>query len=411
MGLFSNYLAAIAAAVRENNGATLKELLDVNNRDARTAIFERSRDRYEWNPQQDVRNGLRSLHDPNGSWQEIVTSHCRTLACLDKGRSEEAYVNLEASVLPFTKEFREDKEAWLVAPLEGLAHNIRAVALAADAESRKAGRKTSTLENCGSSLQRVFASAITGNNMRKKVAVLEIVVTLFRIYFRLNTLRLCKNLIAAVEKLSFDIFPASSRVKYKFFVGRLSIFDDQYEAAEEALEYSLRHCHRAAVHNKSRILYFLVPVKMLLGQLPTQTALQKYHLEEYADIVEAMRTGCVSKLDTSLEAQQWHFIRAGTYLVLEKLKQAVLRRLLKRVVLLHAQRSPDRANQLPLAQMQLALKWQGVAVEMKEVECLVGNLIYRGYVKGYLSHTKKMLVLSRLNAFPHLKTVTLETWF
>ena len=58
------------------------------------------------------------------------------------------------------------------------------------------------------------------------------------------------------------------------------------EAAEQALEYALRHCHRAALQNKSRILYFLVPVKMLLGQLPAQAALQKYQLEEYAEIVD-----------------------------------------------------------------------------------------------------------------------------
>lgn len=58
-------------------------------------------------------------------------------------------------------------------------------------------------------------------------------------------------------------------------------------AGEEALEYALRHCHSAAVRNKSRILYFLVPVKMLLGQLPSQAALIKYKLQEYTDIVEA----------------------------------------------------------------------------------------------------------------------------
>ena len=38
--------------------------------------------------------------------------------------------------------------------------------------------------------------------------------------------------------------------------------------------------------NKSCILYYLVPVKMLLGQLPSQEALQKYNLGIYKDIVE-----------------------------------------------------------------------------------------------------------------------------
>lgn len=65
--------------------------------------------------------------------------------------------------------------------------------------------------------------------------MLEIVVTLFRIYFRLNTLRLCKNLIAAVERLDFNIFPVASRVSYKFFVGRLCILDDQYVSHLDAV--------------------------------------------------------------------------------------------------------------------------------------------------------------------------------
>lgn len=45
----------------------------------------------------------------------------------------------------------------------GLAHNMRAVALAADTEVRSSGRKATMLENCGGSLQRVFASAIGGS--------------------------------------------------------------------------------------------------------------------------------------------------------------------------------------------------------------------------------------------------------
>lgn len=66
------------------------------------------------------------------------------------------------------------------------------------------------------------------DNPRKKEPVLEIVVTLFKVYFELNTLRLCKNLSNAVDRLDFSIFPASTRVSYKFYMGRLSIFDNDY---------------------------------------------------------------------------------------------------------------------------------------------------------------------------------------
>lgn len=52
----------------------------------------------------------------------------------------------------------------------------------------------------------------------------------------------------------------------------------------------------------------------------------------------------MQQMNQTLEAQQWRFIRAGTYLVLEKLKQAVMRRLLKKVVLISA----EKGNQLAL---------------------------------------------------------------
>jgi hypothetical protein len=68
-------------------------------------------------------------------------------------------------------------------------------------------------------------------NKNKRLATLEIVITLFKVYFRLNTLRLCKNLINAVNSkqfLPFDSFPASQRVTYKYYTGRLAIFDENY---------------------------------------------------------------------------------------------------------------------------------------------------------------------------------------
>lgn len=63
------------------------------------------------------------------------------------------------------------------------------------------------------------------------MAALDVVIVLFQVYFRLNTLRMCKSLINAVNSpqfLPFDAFPASQRVTYRFFVGRLAIFDEDY---------------------------------------------------------------------------------------------------------------------------------------------------------------------------------------
>lgn len=42
-------------------------------------------------------------------------------------------------------------------------------------------------------------------------------------------------------------------------------------------------------------------------------------------------------------------------------------------------------------------------VSVEEAECLVANMIYKGYVRGYISHEKQMVVLANKNAFPRLK--------
>ena len=40
-----------------------------------------------------------------------------------------------------------------------------------------------------------------------------------------------------------------------------------------------------------------------------------------------------------------------------------------------------------------------------EIECVLANLIYQGYIKGYISHQHGKLVVSKGNAFPPLREV------
>ena len=51
-----------------------------------------------------------------------------------------------------------------------------------------------------------------------------------------------------------------------------------------------------------------------------------------------------------------------------------------------------------------ALAWQGVDMDMDEVECVMANLIFRKYVKGYISHKSLVVVISKVDPFPPLET-------
>lgn len=243
------------------------------------------------------------------------------------------------------------------------------------------------------------------------MAALDIVVTLFRVYFALNTLRLCKNLIAAVGSRQFPpfaAFPASQRVTYRYFTGRLAIFDEAYADADADLSYALDHCPRGAAANRARAAFFLVPVRLLRGRLPSPVLLDACGLRDaYGPLVDAVRAGAVGDLDDLLAARRWAHVRAGTYLLLEKLRPAAARRLLKKVAAHHAASDPGRGAQLPLAKFAAALAWQRAPADDDAVECLVANLVARRYVKGYIAHRSRVLVLSKVEAFPPLDSVAL----
>ena len=64
--------------------------------------------------------------------------------------------------------------------------------------------------------------------------------------------------------------------------------------------------------------------------------------------VQAMREGSIQQLDECIKDNQFRFIQAGTFLLVEKLKLYVHRRLFKRVALLHREQDSTKAERLPL---------------------------------------------------------------
>ena len=148
------------------------------------------------------------------------------------------------------------------------------------------------------------------NDGSKKAAVLFIVNELFRIYFRLNTLRLCKNVAKPTEaKKLHELGTMGQMVTYKYFSGRLCLFEDNFIAAEEHLEYAYNNCPNNAIHNKHCILRYLIPIKLYRGKLPTIQLLQEYKLVEFINVVDSIRKGDLRVFNDALLEYQHLFIR------------------------------------------------------------------------------------------------------
>jgi len=197
-----------------------------------------------------------------------------------QGQAVKAYEYQAALHTAFSQVFASTKGNVLVPALHTVCVNTKRIAVAADA-SGKSSQENEKLENAVTLLQESFSRTFNDRKEyvpnapydeegSKKAGVLGIVNILFAIYFRLNTLRLCKNLLRPVETRKLhEQGTMGDRVTYKYFVGRLNLFEDQYAMAEENLEFALNNCHRTAIANKKRILHYLVPVKLYRGRLPS----------------------------------------------------------------------------------------------------------------------------------------------
>lgn len=89
------------------------------------------------------------------------------------------------------------------------------------------------------------------------------------------------------------------------------------------------------------------------------------------------------------------FLRIGIYLVLEQLKVLVYRNLFKKVYLL-----TEKNSRVNILLLETVLRALGADCDADEVECVLSNLIYQSKIKGYISHQKRYLIVSKAEPFP-----------
>ncbi|CAL8288258.1 unnamed protein product [Lota lota] len=268
------------------------------------------------------------------------------------------------------------------------------------------GQPGDMLEKAAEQLMSCFRVCASDNRAglddSKKWGMLFLINQLFKIYFKINKLHLCKPLIRAIDSSNLkNDYSMAQRVTYKYYVGRKAMFDSDFKPAEECLSFSFQHCHRSSQKNKRMILIYLLPVKMLLGHMPTLQLLKKYDLMQFADVTKAVREGNLLLLNEALARHETFFIRCGIFLILEKLKIITYRNLFKTVYQLL------RSHQLPLEAFLVCLRMMKVdELDLDEVQCILANLIYMGHIKGYISHQHQKLVVSKQNPFPPLSSVS-----
>jgi len=194
-------------------------------------------------------------------------------------------------------------------------------------------------------------------------------------------------------------FAVSQVVTYKFYVGRIAMFDGHFKKAETELSYAFQRCTKKNERNKRKILLYLIPIKILLGTMPRTEFLEKHNFLQFMDLAKAVQTGNLKLFNQTLATHQDFFIQKGIYLILEKSKILTYRNLFKRIYLIM------NSTKLRLSMFVKAFEWMDIQIDVDEIECILANLIFGGYIKGYISHQLGVLVVSATKAFPPVKLI------
>ena len=398
MSDLGSYLRMFAQAWRRGNGSDLANFVALEQSPA-GVLVDQIRAKSSAHLQQMCAESL-----PEGL-ATCVANRLSAISSLAGGELEAAFRSEHAAYNALLDYFlgRDEKETQLMIPvLVRVSNDLRVVAGLADDGKNDASH--AFLREALHDLTKGFSAVAKDRTPvaspgSKKRAILAAVNVLFKIYFKVNTLQLCSKIIAVVEGPghvmgNLSVFPVCDVVTYKYYIGRLRMYEDKYEEARDSLRFALKHTPLAMTRNRQRILAILVPVEMCLGVMPSPLVATKYGLHQYVTLAEAAKKGNLRDFDATFNAYRHNFIRLGVYLVLEQVRSTAYRNLFKRFHLISS------STRLSIASIDAALKWMGMDTDMDEVECILANLIFQAKVKGYLSHQKRILVISKADPFP-----------
>ena len=196
LGTAQQVTQAVAQAIRTRDGPRLAAALalDMGNMSLLTQLGGQS-------VQLEQLCGT-ALEEP---YDEMLLEHFNFLRAIQRGDQLQAFAHQERTCTCFQSVFEKDT-AWSLPVLHVLDLDLRRAAQRADAQLAARGEKRCKLEEAARTLQKSFQYTVTDRTEireSKKWGTLAVINNLFKIYFELNNLRLCQNLIRAVAGPGF----------------------------------------------------------------------------------------------------------------------------------------------------------------------------------------------------------------
>ncbi|CAN0901355.1 Enhanced ethylene response protein 5 [Linum grandiflorum] len=299
----TDYLNRFSDAVSYQDGDSLGQLFSVSSNSPSLLSLADA-----LNVFQDA-NRLIKQSDKFSQFGEVVAPFFRALQSYRTGNLVDAYQAFEKSANAFIQEFRNWESAWALEALYVIAYEIRVLAERADRDLASNGKSPEKLKGAGSFLMKVFG--VLAGKGPKRVGALYVTCQLFKVYFKLGTVHLCRSVIRSIETariFDFEEFPTRDKVTYMYYTGRLEVLNENFPAADQKLSYALTHCSLSKEANIRMILKYLIPVKLSIGIIPKKQLLEDYNLVEYTNVVEALKRGDLRLLRSALQEHEDQYV-------------------------------------------------------------------------------------------------------
>ncbi|KAJ2762992.1 COP9 signalosome (CSN) subunit [Coemansia sp. BCRC 34490] len=342
-------------------------------------------------------------------WEEMTLLHFQAAAMYRQGDFMASYKHQLDMYNVYLREL-PNMSRWGVPALFAISSDLSHIARCADQQQLATDPHARKIEEATRTISQGFSLCMTDREVllskSRKWGTYHMANILFRLYLRLKAYNLCTSMIQAIktsELPALDRFPMGDQVTFRFHRGMLAFRGEKYALAKDDLLFALEHCHRNAFRNKTRILIHLAPIMMMEGMLPQSRLLRRYPPIKalYADLAKAVRSGNIGQFDLLLQAKDQKLAALGTYTAAEQVRKVAVRQLLYKVY-----RLENKASRISFVKFQAAFAAAGLPnMELAEVECILADMIFGGFMKGYLAHDHGIAVLSKQTPFPPIKSL------
>lgn len=336
------------------------------------------------------------LSGPNGDkWRELYQ-------VTYQARNDPTFTNLELQ-LRLLNRIAESETRWITVLLHGVAQNL------VDKCLQDIHSDDTKLSQCARTIHRSFTLCLNDRNPddahNRRVGCFSLAPLECKVYHRLQNRDMIKNLIRVLESRSNELnrhaIPSVNLVAYHYYIGEHYCYEGKHQLSCNHLQLALANCK---YHSDQLwyLLLLLIPQKMLcerrycnlntLRKICNDKTFRK--LGKYYEVpLRCFINGDVETYDKHLQKYEKFFLIHNLYVCMLQLRELVFLKYCKLCWLYGSAQSITRLDVFTRHR-------NDNTEQLDQLECSLANLIAKGHIKGYLSHTNRCMVLSKREPFP-----------